>query len=86
MGSRIAAQLANANIPSLLLDLDRRDRANGLDAALKGRPGAFFVPERRATDHYRQLRRRSRRRSRTATGSSKLLPKIWRSNGRSTTG
>ena len=50
MGSRIASQLANAQIPSLLLDIvlpggKTRDQAarNGLDAALKGRPGAFFT-------------------------------------------
>jgi 3-hydroxyacyl-CoA dehydrogenase len=45
MGSRIAAQLANARIPTLLLDLDIRTVRAGIDAALKGRPGAFFVPE-----------------------------------------
>jgi 3-hydroxyacyl-CoA dehydrogenase len=52
MGSRIAAHLANAQIPSLLLDVvlenqKTRDQAarNGVEAALKGRPGAFFVPE-----------------------------------------
>ncbi len=45
MGSRIAAHLANARIPSLLLDLDLPITRNGVDAALKGRPGAFFVPE-----------------------------------------
>jgi 3-hydroxyacyl-CoA dehydrogenase len=44
MGSRIAAQLANAGVPSLLLDLDAATAKKGLDAALKGRPGAFFVP------------------------------------------
>ncbi len=43
MGSRIAAHLANARIPSLLLDLTRPDKA--VEAALKGRPGAFFVHE-----------------------------------------
>jgi 3-hydroxyacyl-CoA dehydrogenase len=43
MGSRIAAHLANAQIPSLLLDIVRPDKA--VDTALKGRPGAFFVPE-----------------------------------------
>lgn len=43
MGSRIAAHLANAKIPSLLLDLVRPGKA--VEAALKGRPGAFFVPE-----------------------------------------
>jgi 3-hydroxyacyl-CoA dehydrogenase len=52
MGSRIAAHLANAQIPSLLLDVvlpeqklrDQAARA-GVDAALKGRPSSFFVPE-----------------------------------------
>ncbi len=66
MGARIAAQLANARIPSLLLDIvpkeltreeaqkglalaDPRVRnrlaESGIDAALKSRPAAFFVPE-----------------------------------------
>ncbi len=52
MGSRIAAYFANARIPSLLLDIvlpsgKTRDQAarNGVDAALKGKPGAFFSPE-----------------------------------------
>src|SRR5580658_8128625 len=52
MGSRIASHLANAQIPSLLLDITLpnqkfKDQAarNGIDAALKSRPGAFFVPE-----------------------------------------
>ena len=52
MGSRIASHLANAQIPSLLLDITlpnqkNKDQAarNGVDAALKSRPGAFFVPE-----------------------------------------
>src|SRR5271157_816273 len=66
MGARIAAHLANASIPSVLLDIvpksltpeeqakgltlaDPRVRSRfahaGLDAALKSRPAAFFVPE-----------------------------------------
>src|SRR5690348_12668286 len=57
MGARIAAHLANASIPSVLLDIvpdgtgsaDPRARnriaQSGLDAALKSRPPAFFVPE-----------------------------------------
>lgn len=59
MGSRIAAHLANAGVPVLLLDrvLDdamktraERDKlANDAVAALvKGKPAAFFVPERAA--------------------------------------
>ena len=52
MGSRIAAHLANTGIPSVLLDIVKpgapaRDAAAkaGLDAAIKGRPGAFFRAE-----------------------------------------
>lgn len=66
MGARIAAHLANAGVPSVLLDvvpheltpqeqLQGRTLADpqvrnrlaqaGLDAALKSRPAAFFVPE-----------------------------------------
>ncbi len=45
MGSRIAAHLANAQIPSLLLDVGAPAARTGVEAALKGRPGAFFVPE-----------------------------------------
>ena len=52
MGSRIAAHFANARIPSLLLDIvipgaKVRDQAarNGVEAALKGKPGAFFTAD-----------------------------------------
>jgi 3-hydroxyacyl-CoA dehydrogenase len=57
MGARIAAHLANASIPSVLLDIvpegagpdDPKSRNRiaqaGLDAAMKSRPPAFFVPE-----------------------------------------
>ena len=52
MGSRIAAHLANAGIPSLLLDIVKpgapvRDAAAraGLDAASKSKPAAFFRNE-----------------------------------------
>src|SRR5665213_2673489 len=45
MGSRIAAHLASAQIPSLLLDVTGEAVRSGLEAALKGRPAAFFVPE-----------------------------------------
>ncbi|MCS6952605.1 MAG: 3-hydroxyacyl-CoA dehydrogenase/enoyl-CoA hydratase family protein [Bryobacteraceae bacterium] len=55
MGSRIAAHLANAGIPSLLLDLvlpgepDRNAAARkGIENALKQRPGAFFTEARTA--------------------------------------
>jgi 3-hydroxyacyl-CoA dehydrogenase len=43
MGSRIAAHLANAQVPSLLLDVSRDAARAGREGALKGRPGAFFV-------------------------------------------
>ena len=57
MGARIAAHFANASVPSVLLDIvpegaapgDAKARNRiaqaGLDAALKSRPPAFFVPE-----------------------------------------
>src|SRR5512140_1105526 len=53
MGSRIAAHLANAGVPSYLLDMvppdadgaARNKFANaGLDAARKSKPAAFFEP------------------------------------------
>ncbi len=53
MGSRIAAHLANAGIPSVLLDIvppgapaNERDKfaAAGLEAAKKSKPAAFFEP------------------------------------------
>ena len=66
MGARLSAHLANASIPSVLLDIvppeltpeeqakgltlgDAKVRNRfaqaGLEAALKSRPAAFFVPE-----------------------------------------
>src|ERR1700685_3698257 len=53
MGARIAAHLANAGIPCLLLDVasagDARSRNRvvqaGLDAPLKARPSSFFTPD-----------------------------------------
>ncbi len=66
MGSRIAAHLANAGVPTLLLDivpraLDEKERiagltlesrqvrnriaAQGLEAAIKAKPPAFYLPE-----------------------------------------
>jgi 3-hydroxyacyl-CoA dehydrogenase len=45
MGSRIAAQLANAEVPSLLLDLNAAAARSGVEAALKARPAAFFLPD-----------------------------------------
>jgi 3-hydroxyacyl-CoA dehydrogenase len=51
MGARIAAHFANSGVEVLLLDVatpDQPDRSiaakKGLEAALKGRPGAFFLP------------------------------------------
>ena len=51
MGSRIAAHLANAGIPTLLLDLppkagsaERAPAVAGLDALAKSKPAAFFEP------------------------------------------
>jgi 3-hydroxyacyl-CoA dehydrogenase len=68
MGSRIAAHFANAGFPVLLLDLPSPDDRNaiaraGLEAALKQRPSAFFVPSNAALietgnfdDHLKHIR------------------------------
>ncbi len=56
MGARIAAHLANAGVPALLLDIVSPGAGNepkarnrlaeaGITAALKSRPPAFFIPE-----------------------------------------
>src|SRR5688500_8239906 len=66
MGAQIAAHLANARIPTLLLDIAPRDltaeeqakglavdakevknriAGNGLEAAKKAKPAAFFTPD-----------------------------------------
>src|SRR5437667_6272217 len=53
MGAQIAAHLANAGIPTLLLDIVPRDDANdrnriaraGFEAAKKSRPAAFFTAD-----------------------------------------
>ncbi len=42
MGSRIAAHFANAGVPALLLDLPGAAQ-KGLEAAVKGKPAAFFT-------------------------------------------
>lgn len=43
MGAKIAAHFANAGIPSLLMDLDPVRARQGLEAARKASPAAFFV-------------------------------------------
>jgi len=50
MGSRIAAHLANAGIPVLLLDLSPKDQfaQSALDALSKSKPAAFFDTSRAA--------------------------------------
>src|SRR5258708_2064843 len=54
MGARIAAHLANAGVPALLLDMvpagaegaaRNRIAAAGLDAAKKSKPAAFFTAD-----------------------------------------
>ncbi len=55
MGAQIAAHLANAGIPTLLLDIVPQDEADrnkiaraGLEAAKKAKPAAFFTADRAA--------------------------------------
>ena len=45
MGAQIAAHLANAGVPVLLLDLDPNTAAAGLKRARKLRPDPFFTPD-----------------------------------------
>ena len=45
MGAQIAAHLANAGLPVLLLDLDPNTAAAGLKRARKLRPDPFFTPD-----------------------------------------
>src|SRR5205807_9965734 len=44
MGSRIAAHLANAGLPVLLLDLSTESVVQAVDGAKKSKPAAFFEP------------------------------------------
>jgi 3-hydroxyacyl-CoA dehydrogenase len=61
MGSRIAAHFANAGIPSLLLDLTPELARKGIEAAIKQKPGGFFLDSEAA---------------RIVSGSFDDLPKI----------
>ena len=45
MGAQIAAHLANAGVPVLLLDLDSKTAAAGLKRARKLKPDPFFTPD-----------------------------------------
>ena len=45
MGAQIAAHLANAGVPVLLLDLDARTADAGLQRARKLKPDPFFTPD-----------------------------------------
>ena len=45
MGAQIAAHLANAGVPVLLLDVTADAAKTGLDRALKIKPDPFFLPE-----------------------------------------
>jgi len=45
MGARIAAHLANAGVPVLLLDVTTEIAARGLEAVKKSKPAAFFTSE-----------------------------------------
>jgi len=45
MGAQIAAHLANAGVPVLLLDLDEKTARDGLERAAKLKPAPFFTRE-----------------------------------------
>ena len=48
MGAQVAAHLANAGLPVLLLDVSREAAAAGLDRARKLKPDPFFLPDSHA--------------------------------------
>ena len=48
MGAQIAAHLANAGVPSILLDVTRDAARDGLDRATALTPDPFFTPRARA--------------------------------------
>jgi len=88
MGARISAHLANAGVPSYLLDIvppdadgPARNRlaAAGLEAAVKSKPAAFFKPSLARLVTIGTLKTICRSWPRL-TGSSKRWSKTWRSS------
>ena len=58
MGAQIAAHLANAGVPVVLLDIDPKVAREGLDRARKLKPDPFFIAGGRRARHHRRLRHR----------------------------
>ena len=73
MGAQIAAHLANAGVPALLLDLTHEIARDGLKRATALKPDPFFTAERLGLDRDWRLRRRSVAPGRRRTGSSRPL-------------
>ena len=60
MGAQIAAHLANAGVPTLLLDLTADVARDGLKRAAALKPDPFFTRDAARAHHDRRLRRRPR--------------------------
>ncbi len=56
MGAQIAAHVANAGLPVLLLDLDDRTAREGLTRAKALKPDPFFDAERRIPHRHGRVR------------------------------
>ncbi len=56
MGAQIAAHLANAGVPTFLLDLNEKVAREGFERARKLKPDPFFVADNAVAHHRRRLR------------------------------
>ena len=85
MGAQIAAHLANAGVPTLLLDLTPELARQGLARARALKPDPFFTPGRDRADHHRRASTTCPR-SAARTGSSRRSSRISPSSRRCSSG
>ncbi len=71
MGAQIAAHLANAGVPTLLLDVTPEVAREGLERAKAMKPDPFFTPSTHTLDPHRRVRPGPRGGVARATGSSR---------------
>ncbi len=71
MGAQIAAHLANAGVPTLLLDVTAQRRGRRTEARARSLAGSLLHARRGGAGSHRRFRHRPRRASHAATGSSR---------------
>ncbi len=86
MGAQIAAHLANAGVPVLLLDLTADVAQGGPEAGAGAQAGSVLHPGRARAHHHRRLRHRPGEARRTPTGSSKRSSSSSTSSARCSSG